>query len=135
MSYLLDSNACIRILNGSDPLLIERFRSHHPKELRVCSIVKAELYFGARNSGRVQENLLLLDRFFAPLLSLPFDDAAALEYGRIRAELQRQGNLIGPNDLCIASIARALDLVLITHNQREFSRVSGLRLEDWELPG
>jgi tRNA(fMet)-specific endonuclease VapC len=63
---------------------------------------------------------------------LPFDDAAAEAYGRLRAELARRGTPIGPNDLMIAAIALAHDLTLVTHNTAEFSRVSGLRLEDWE---
>ena len=63
---------------------------------------------------------------------MPFDDSAAQQYGWIRAELQQAGQMIGPNDLMIASIARSHDLTLVTHNLSEFQRVLGLRLEDWE---
>ncbi|MDP1709482.1 MAG: PIN domain-containing protein, partial [Candidatus Komeilibacteria bacterium] len=66
--------------------------------------------------------------------SLPFDGNAAREFGEIRAYLARQGTPIGPYDLQIAAIAKVHDLILVTHNTREFSRVLGLRLEDWELP-
>jgi len=80
----------------------------------------------------VSANLHRLEQFFAPLASLPFDDRCAEEYGQIRADLTAQGKIIGPNDLLIAAIARTFDTTLITHNIREFSRVVGLRVEDWE---
>jgi tRNA(fMet)-specific endonuclease VapC len=70
----------------------------------------------------------------APFASLPFDDRAAEHYGRIRADLTARGDLIGPNDLLIAAIALAHNLILVTHNVREFSRVGGLLWEDWD-PG
>ena len=107
-------------------------RSRPPSEVALCSIVKAELLYGARHSGRVEENLELLDQFFTPLASLAFDDRCAEDYGLIRAQLAVQGSLIGPNDLMIAAIARAHDATLVTHNIREFNRVAGLRLTDWE---
>lgn len=76
-----------------------------------------------------------LRRFFGPLISLPFDDRCAEEAGLIRLDLERSGRPIAPNDLLIAAIARAHDLVLVTHNSREFGRIPGLQLEDWETPG
>ena len=133
--YLLDTNACIRILNDTSPLLVQRLASHAPSEIRLCSVVKAELLYGARHSQRVAENLKLLAHFFAPFVSLPFNDRCAEEYGQIRVELAQAGTLIGPNDLLIAAIARAYNLTLVTHNVEEFGRVNGLRLEDWEKVG
>jgi tRNA(fMet)-specific endonuclease VapC len=130
--FLLDTNVCIRILNGSSDAVVNRLRSVPPSSVRLCSVVLAELMFGARNSAHVEQNLRTIERFRAPFISLPFDDAAAEHYGAIRAELTRSGALIGPNDLLIAAIARANDLALITHNQSEFGRVTGLRVEDWE---
>jgi tRNA(fMet)-specific endonuclease VapC len=130
--YLLDTNACIRILNNSSSLLVGRLRDEDPSEIRLCSITKAELLYGARHSSRVADNLRLLERFFAPFISLPFDDPCSEHYAAIRADLAIRGQLIGPNDLLIAAIARAHDLVLVTNNGREFSRVVGLRIEDWE---
>jgi len=130
--YLLDTNACIRVLNDSSPHLIARLRQHRPSELRVCSVVKAELLFGARKSSDPARNLRVLRRFFEPLDSLPLDDAGADAYGTIRFELERSGLPIGANDLLIAATAVAHDAVLVTHNVREFSRVPGLTLEDWE---
>lgn len=130
--YLLDTNACIRVLNDSSPRLIDRLRQHRPSELRLCSVVKAELLFGARKSGDPARNLRVLRRLFEPLVSLPLDDASAEACGTIRSELERSGIPIGANDLLIAASAVAHDAVLVTHNVREFSRVPGLSLEDWE---
>ncbi len=130
--YLLDTNACIRILNDSSASLVRRFRSHHPSEISLCSVVKAELLYGARKSARIAENLETLKLFFKPLSSVPFDDRAADHYGMIRTELEKLGTPIGANDLMIAAIARVHDAVLVTHNVREFSRVANLQIEDWE---
>ena len=130
--YLLDTNACIRILNGTSPSLAERLRFIPRSQLRLSSVVKAELLYGARKSSRVAENLRLLERFFNTIASLPFDDGCAEEYGLLREELDRAGTPIGANDLLIAATARAHHAVLVTHNVREFSRVADLRLEDWE---
>lgn len=132
MTYLLDTNACIRLLNNSAPALVERLRRHRATEIVLCSVVKAELTYGAFRSSRVAENLRLLDRFFAPFVSLPFDDRCVEVYGRIRSDLERAGTPIGPNDLMIAATAVANDLALVTANTREFSRVIGLALENWE---
>jgi tRNA(fMet)-specific endonuclease VapC len=130
--YLLDTNACIRILNNTSSRLVSRLGGHDPTEIRLCSVVKAELLYGARHSSRVKDNLGLLSRFFEAFTSLPFNDLCAEHYGMIRSDLARSGRLIGPNDLMIASIARAHDLVLVTHDTKEMSRVVGLKLEDWE---
>jgi tRNA(fMet)-specific endonuclease VapC len=131
--YLLDTNACIRVLNGSSAVLLDRLRAHAPSEIRLSSVTRAELLYGARRSTKVAENLRLLAAFFAPLVSLPFDDSCAEHYGALRASLAAEGRPIGPNDLLIAATALAHDLTLVTHNLREFSRVTGLKLEDWEL--
>ena len=131
--YLLDSNVCIHLLNNRHTQIEQHFRNLSPTEIALCSIVKAELLFGARHSQRVEANLQLLHHFFAPLNSLSFDDRCAEEYGVIRADLSAQGKIIGPNDLLIAAIAKAHDAILVTHNTHEFSRITGLRLEDWQL--
>lgn len=129
--YLLDTNTCILALNRRSPPLVAHLQRRSPGEIRISSVVKGELYFGARKSARVSENLELLGRFLAPYASVPFDDLCAEHYGVIRADLERSGRPIGPNDLLIAATARAGDLTLVTTNTRELSRVPGLRLEDW----
>jgi tRNA(fMet)-specific endonuclease VapC len=131
--YLLDTNACIRILRNTSQPLLDRFRRHDPSEIKLCSVVKAELFYGAQRSAKKEANLLLLQRFFSTFECLPFDDESADHYGRVRVELERAGITIGPNDMMIASIARAHGLILVTHNTDEFSRVSDLQLDDWEL--
>jgi tRNA(fMet)-specific endonuclease VapC len=130
--FLLDTNVCIRILNGSSPAVAARLQATSPADVRLCAVVKAELLYGARRSDRVDRNLRLLRRFFEPIVSLPFDDRCAEEAAFIRLDLERSGRPVGPNDLLIAATARAHDLVLVTHNTREFGRVAGLRIEDWE---
>ena len=130
--YLLDTNVCIGFLNGTHPDITHRIQSCQPGDVALCSVVKAELLFGARRGHHVEANLRLLARFFQPLASLPFDDRCAEEAGQIRADLVAQGQPISPNDLLIGAIARTHDAVLVSHNQREYSRITGLRLEDWE---
>jgi tRNA(fMet)-specific endonuclease VapC len=132
MTYLLDANTCIKFLNGQSEAVLRRFESLPSSDLALCSIVKAELFYGAMKSARPPANLEKLQRFCERFVSYPFDDAAAEVYGRVRAQLARQGRPIGPNDLLIASIALSRQQTLVTHNLGEFSRVEGLALEDWE---
>lgn len=132
MTYLLDANTCIKFLNGQSESVRQRFESLPFSDLALCSIVKAELLYGAIKSARPQVNLEKLHLFFDRFVSYPFDDAAAEVSGRVRAQLARQGKPIGPNDLLIASIALSRQRTLVTHNLGEFSRVEGLALEDWE---
>jgi len=131
VSFLLDTNVCIGFLNETDPALRARFAAATPADIKLCSVVKAELVYGARNSARVSANLEKVARFFEPFESLPFDDAAAEQYGVIRAQARRSGAPIGANDLLIAAIALAADLVLVTRNQQEFRQIGGLRVETW----
>ena|SRR5450432_3908045 len=132
--YLLDTNACIHLLNNTSERVVARFAAESPATLRLCSAVKAELLFGARKSDRIAKVLASLERFFRPLASVPFDDECAHEYGLVRADLERAGTPIGSNDLMIAAIARCHDLTVVTHNVEEFSRVVGVAIEDWEIP-
>jgi tRNA(fMet)-specific endonuclease VapC len=132
MRYLLDTNTCIAYLNGRAVGVRRRLQGLPPNEVALCSVVKAELLYGARKSTNPPTVLAKLRRFFTPFISLPFDDAAAQAYGTIRADLEQVGKPIGPNDLMIAAIALACGLTLVTHNTGEFQRVPGLTIEDWE---
>jgi tRNA(fMet)-specific endonuclease VapC len=132
MIYLLDTNVCIQFLNSRNTAVQKHLMALRKEDVALCQIVKAELYYGAYKSLRREENLALLVKFFNQFVSLPFDDAAAETYGRLRAELTRRGTPIGPNDLIIAAIAITQDLTLATHNTSEFGRVPGLLLIDWE---
>lgn len=134
MIYLLDTNTCIRLLNEDrNSAVSRRLAMIQSGDVTIYSVVKAELYWGAFRSSRQDSNLARLERFFTEFVSLPFDDQSAIIYGQIRAGLAASGTPIGPNDLLISSIALANNLILVTHNTREFSRVEGLRLEDWEI--
>jgi tRNA(fMet)-specific endonuclease VapC len=130
--YLPDTNAWIAYINPGDSPVKSQFRARPPADIAFCAVVKAELLYGAYRSTRQEDNLRLLATLFQLFKSLPFDDAAADAYGRIRADLTARGTPIGPNDLMIAAIALAHHLILVTHNVREFGRVEGLHLEDWE---
>jgi tRNA(fMet)-specific endonuclease VapC len=122
MSHLLDTDSCIGYLRQRPALLVQRINARPASELRVCSVVKAELYFGAALSRQPQLNRAKVDTFVQQFLSLPFDDTAA------------EGTLIGANDLLIAAIALANHCTLVTHNTHEFGRVAGLAIEDWQVP-
>ncbi|MEA5503330.1 type II toxin-antitoxin system VapC family toxin [Halotia wernerae UHCC 0503] len=132
MIYLLDTNACIVYLNHPTSGVRRRLESLSPQDIAVCSVVKAELFYGAVRSKNYQRTLALQLAFLNNFVSLPFDDAAAKIFGEVRAELAILGTPIGPYDLQIASIAKVHNLILVTHNTREFSRVNGLQIEDWE---
>ena len=132
MTHLLDTNACVRYLNGRAISVRERLAALPPGAVALCSVVKAEMYAGALKSNNPARSRAAQQEFFDQFLSLPFDDAAASAYAAVRAHLEAAGTPIGPYDLQIAAIALANGLILVTHNTREFSRVPGLVLEDWE---
>lgn len=132
MRYLLDTNVCARYLNGKSPSVRTRIRLTNRDDIAVCSVVKGELFYGAMRSNNPEITLARQQQFLNLFVSLSFDDVAALVYGEVRAELTRLGTPIGPNDLQIAAIAMANNLILVTHNVREFGRVNGLQVEDWE---
>ena len=130
MSWLIDTNICIAFLKG-DGDLAERLADITPSEVVLCSVVKAELLYGARRSARGAENLGRLKLFFALFPNADFDEGAAEQYGVIRAQLAASGRPVGPNDLMIAAIALQLDATVVTRNVSEFSQVPGLRVERW----
>lgn len=133
MIYLLDTNICIHWLRHNPKGLVARIKKQQPHEIVLCSIVVAELQFGIERSSsahrlRTSQQVENLRRQF---VSLPFDDKAAEEYGRIRELLTKQGTPIGANDLLIAAIAVSNNLTLVSQNLSEFSRVPNLSVEDW----
>lgn len=133
MIYLLDTDVCVSYLRGKDRDKLEaRLNATNPGDVALCSVVKAELLYGAARSQQPEQNHAQLQRFFSGFPSLSFDDQAAAAYGTLRAALETSGTPIGPNDLLIAAIVLASGLILVTHNSAEFSRISGLHLEDWQ---
>ena len=133
MRYLLDSNACIALLNNTSPSLRARIRRHRPSDIGLSAIVTYELYYGAFESRRMDHNIELLDRLAFEVV--PFDASDARVAGAIRSELEAVGRPIGPYDLLIAGQARARGLTLVTANSDEFRRVKDLDCEDWSSTG
>ena len=132
MIYLPDTNTCISLLRQKQLQLIARWRATKVSDITLCSVVIDELRHGAESSAGPPREHANLDVFLAPFSSLPFDDACAATCAEIRRALERRGERIGPHDLQIAAIALQHNLTLVTHNTREFGRISSLRLEDWE---
>lgn len=131
MRRLLDTSVCIPIINRDEPALAKKLLAADPGSVLLCSVVRAELEFGARNSKRVAVNLDRVTRFCTSFESLAFDDDAAKHYGEIRAQLRREGSPIGGNDLMIAAICVSNEMALVSRNEREFRRVPGLTVERW----
>jgi tRNA(fMet)-specific endonuclease VapC len=131
VKYLLDTNICIGLLNNKDPIFLKNLKKLSPDDVFLCSIVKAELLFGAKKSLHRERNEKKLKIFFHEFESLPFDNQCAESYGEIRSYLEQSGNPIGNNDLLIAATAIANDLTLITRNVREFSKISSLKITEW----
>jgi tRNA(fMet)-specific endonuclease VapC len=127
---LLDTNICIYIINTRPPQVLARFHQYRMGEIGLSGVVAAELAYGVAKSGSAR-NREALEMFLAPLEIMPFDGKAIWAYGDLRADLERRGQPIGSLDTMIAAHALSLDAVLVTNNTREFSRVSGLRLENW----
>jgi len=132
MIYLLDTNTCIVYLRGRSEQVTQAMRQVQADDIALCAIVVAELYEGAHRSAQQAHNLARVAEFVARFIILPFDTAAAEIAGRHGADLAARGMPIGAHDLQIAAIALAHGLTLVTHNTREFSRVAGLRIDDWE---
>lgn len=130
LAAMLDANLCIRVLRDRPGAWRERFKAE-ARSLAISTIVLHELYYGAERSDRPQVQRSKVGDFAAHISVLDFDSAAASQAAVIKANLAAIGQLIGPNDLLIAGHARSLDLKLITGNLKEFTRVEGLRCEDW----
>ncbi len=135
MKFLLDTNTCVQYLRkGNASPVSAKLAALQGGDVVLCTVVLAELLYGALRSRDVKKNLADVWNFVAWFPSLPFNSASAQEYATIRADLAAKGTPIGPNDLMIAAIALAHGLTLVTHNTVEFSRVAGLTLEDWQTP-
>lgn len=132
MIYLLDTNTCIRALRAPQAEVALRLQAVAASDVALSSVTVFELYQGAYRSAQRERNLTQVERFVQQFVTLSFDTAAATVAGQVSADLQARGTPIGPYDLLIAATALANHLTLVTHNTREFSRVMGLRVEDWE---
>ena len=131
IGFLLDTNTCIYIIKRQPQQAVTRLQSLEISTVGISSITLSELEYGVSKSSRPEQNKLALMQFIAPLEILPYDDMAAARYGQIRAFLEIQGTPIGPLDTLIAAHALALGCTLVTNNEREFSRIPNLTVENW----
>lgn len=131
MRVLLDTNICIYMIKNKPQEVRKHFERFVPGDIAISSITVAELQYGVEKSAAREKNALALEAFLLPLEIAPFDIESALAYGKVRAELERQGKPIGSMDMLIAAQAIAQDFTLITHNLKEFERVAGLSCETW----
>jgi tRNA(fMet)-specific endonuclease VapC len=127
---MLDTDTCIAIIKKR-PVALKRLRGKSIGQVGISSITLGELAFGADKSSRSKDAHEALQEFLLALEIAAFDDQAAMRYGEVRASLERRGKPVGPLDTLIGSHAHALDVILVTHNTREFAQIEGLRLEDW----
>jgi len=130
LRYLLDTDICIYVIKNRPPGLRDLF-NQRSEQLAISTVTLAELHYGAEKSERRQQNLDVIEGFAARLEVLAFGGKAAVHSGQIRAELAGQGTPIGPYDVMIAGHARSEGLIVVTNNTREFQRVAGLRVENW----
>lgn len=130
LKYMLDTNICIYTIKNKPQAVREAFNQHYGR-MCISSVTLMELIFGAEKSVNPEKTLRVIEGFTARLEVLNYGVDAATHTGQIRAELAKQGLPVGPYDAMIAAHARSLGLILVTNNTREFTRVAGLRLEDW----
>ncbi|MBN8220360.1 MAG: type II toxin-antitoxin system VapC family toxin [Spirochaetes bacterium] len=132
MKYILDTNICIQILRGSSQKVKEKISMTRSVDIAIPSIVRFELLYGAYKSSHPEKKLKIIRDFIGSFTSIPVNDQIADKCGEIRATLEKAGTPIGPYDLLIAATAVTHETLLVTHNVKEFSRVPGIQLEDWE---
>lgn len=130
MTYLLDTNICMYIINSRPAHVVERFRREKIGDIAISSVTAAELAYGVAKSES-ERNRQALEMFFAPLEILPLDESVIWKYGYTRAFLEKKGEVIGALDMIIAAHCLAVDAILVTNNVKEFSRVPNLRIENW----
>jgi tRNA(fMet)-specific endonuclease VapC len=129
--YMLDTDICIYIIKQKPESVLNHFNKLKVGELFISSITFAELMNGAKKSSRIEHNISKLNELADLLVVSPFDKEAAIVYGDVRSALEKKGIIIGGNDLLIAVHALSLDLILVTNNVKEFSRIDGLKIENW----
>ncbi|MFA5905579.1 MAG: type II toxin-antitoxin system VapC family toxin [Desulfobacula sp.] len=131
MKFLIDTNICIYIMNQRPPELIQRFKKTEVGQIGISTITVSELGYGVAKSKLQKQNAKRLEEFLIPFEILPYDENASKYYGEIRSQLESRGNIIGPLDLLIAAHALSKNLVLVTNNEKEFSRIESLKVENW----
>ncbi|PKL38137.1 MAG: VapC toxin family PIN domain ribonuclease [Spirochaetae bacterium HGW-Spirochaetae-1] len=129
--YLLDTNICIYIINKKPVDVLQTLKTKLKKEIYISSITVAELEYGVAKSRFPEKNKISLIEFLSVFNILYFDDNDAAEFGIIKADLEKNGSMIGPMDFLISAQAKSKKLILVTNNIKEFERVKGIRIENW----
>ena len=128
---MLDTNICIYIIKNRPQSVRKKLETFELGDLAISSVTVSELYYGAYKSEYVDKNLRALEHFLYPFDIREYDIQAAAAYGKIRANLEKRGQVIGGLDMMIAAHALSADMVLVTNNTKEFQRAEGLELENW----
>jgi len=131
MKYLIDTNILIYLMDSKSVKVQEKFTAQSPDDFCVSVITVAELIYGAKKSKNIETNLNAVIKILSPFTIIDFSSEDAFAYGDIRAGLEKQGRVIGANDLLIASQALSRNLIVITANVSEYARVEGLKVENW----
>lgn len=128
---MLDTNICIYIIKNKPQNVREKFKEFDIGDLVLSSITVSELYYGVYKSEHMEKNLLALEHFLKPFDILEYDIKASVAYGKIRADLEKRGQIIGGLDMMIAAHALSCNMILVTNNTKEFQRVKELKLDNW----
>lgn len=130
LKYMLDTNIVIYTIKNRPKKVREAFKQHEG-QMCISAVTRGELIYGAERSSQPERNLVDIEGLVARLEVVPFEEHASEHFGQLRAELYRIGQPIGPYDMMIAGHARAMGLILVTNNMKEFERAPGLRVENW----
>jgi len=129
--YMLDTNICIYVIKRKFESVLEKIKENRVFGISISSITLSELEYGVANSMYPEKNSIALLEFLSEINIVPYDEFAAKEYGIVKTDLKRRNCIIGPLDTLIAAHAKSLNSTLVTNNMKEFSRVQGLKLENW----
>ena len=129
--YLLDTNICIFAIKKRSEIVLMKLKEKISDGIYISSLTVAELEFGVENSNRIVKNRIALLKYLSIFNILNFDDTDAIDYGRLKTDLRKQGRIIGPIDMLLAAQALNKELILVTNNVKEFERVPGLQVENW----
>lgn len=131
MKFLIDTNICIYIMNNHPAEVVQKFRDVGVGNIYISSITVSELQYGVHKSKHIKENTRRVEEFLTPFEILFYGENESKYYGKIRNQLEKQGNIIGPLDLLIAAHALSNELTLITNNEKEFIRIQSLKVQNW----
>ena len=131
MEFMLDTNICIYLINKQPIKIIKKLKSIKTSDICISSITSSELWFGVYKSSYPKQNSLALTEFLSSINTVNFNDEAAINYGQIRAHLEKKGKIIGAMDMLIGAHALAMNLTLVTNNIREFKRIPDLKVINW----